>query len=87
MAGFPWKERIQETGPVHVRRSFAVVSISGADFDLAGDLLLRFDLGLRAGDALHLAVARNAGAAAIVTLDRRVADAARQLGWGCEVPG
>lgn len=71
----------------HMRRSFAVLDVSRAEFDLAGDLLLRFDLGLRAGDALHPAIARNAGADAIVTLDRRVADAAKQLGWGCEVPG
>lgn len=71
----------------HTRRSFAVLDVSRADFELAGDLLLRIDLGLRAGDALHLAVARNAGADAIVTLDRRVADAAGRLGWGCEVPG
>ena len=39
----------------------------------------RFDLALRAPDALHLAVARRLDAT-LVTLDRRLTAAARELG-------
>jgi hypothetical protein len=43
--------------------------------------------GLRAGDALHLAAARRAGARAVATLDRRMAAAARRIGFGVEPDG
>jgi hypothetical protein len=45
----------------------------------------RFDLGLRAPDALHLAIARRLDAT-LVTLDRRLATAARELGVAVEDP-
>ena len=51
-----------------------------ADFDLARTLLARFDSGLRAGDALHLAIAKNQGAAKLMTLDDGLLKAARLLG-------
>jgi predicted nucleic acid-binding protein len=50
-----------------------------ADYDLARSLLARFDTGLRAGDALHLAIARNQGAETILTLDEGLLKVAKLL--------
>lgn len=66
-------------------RSLIMVPVDPADFARASDLMLRFELGLRAGDALHVAVAQNAGAS-LVTLDKRLAAAAAQLGLAVEQP-
>ncbi len=57
-----------------------------AHLERASDLMLRFDLGLKAGDALHVAIAQNAGATSFVTLDKRLAAAAVQLGLAVEQP-
>ena len=51
-----------------------------ADFDLCWKILARFDNGLRAGDALHLAIASNCAAEAIFTLDHGMIKAGRLLG-------
>jgi uncharacterized protein len=59
--------------------------IHAADVRLAGAYVRRFDLALRAPDALHLAIARRLDVA-LVTLDRRMAAAARELGVAVEVP-
>lgn len=67
-----------------VLESFTVLRPARAEFDLATRLVLRFDLGLRAGDALHVAIAENAGAASFVTLDKRLGAAAAQLGMTVE---
>jgi predicted nucleic acid-binding protein len=53
--------------------------INAADVRLAGAYVRRFDLGLRAPDALHVAIARRLDVA-LVTLDRRMAAAAGELG-------
>ena len=45
----------------------------------------RLPLALRAPDALHLAIARRLDVA-LVTLDRRMAAAAKELGVAVEVP-
>ena len=50
--------------------SFSVLLPSAADFGLAKRYLGEFATGLRARDAVHLAVAYNHRAAAIGTLDR-----------------
>jgi len=50
-----------------------------ADVRLAYSYVRRFELMLRAPDALHLAIAHRIGAT-VVTLDGRMADAARELG-------
>ena len=63
----------------------APAEIHAADIRLAGAYVRRFDLALRAPDALHVAVARRLDAA-LVTLDRRLAAAARELGVAVEVP-
>jgi predicted nucleic acid-binding protein len=53
-----------------VRDSFAVLLPTAADFDLAKRYLARFETGLRAGDALHLAIASNRSAETIYSLDQ-----------------
>ena len=56
-----------------------------ADIRLAGVFVRRFDLALRVPDALHLAIARRLDVA-LVTLDRRLATAAGELGVAAEMP-
>ncbi len=63
-----------------IDESFAVLLPGRADFDLARAYLGRFETGLRAGDALHLAIAANRGAEALYSLDRKLIEAGRQLG-------
>ena len=67
------------------RESLSTVVPRHHDFADAAALIQRFDLGLRAGDALHVAIARNHGAEVLVTLDKRLA-AAERLGLPCEAP-
>jgi hypothetical protein len=61
------------------------VDIAASDARLAYIYVRRFDLALRAPDALHLAIARRLDAT-LVTLDRRLATAARELGVAVEDP-
>lgn len=62
-----------------VARSFRVLTVSRADFHDAARFADRAETGLRAGDALHLAIAANAGLT-LVTLDRRLAESGVPLG-------
>lgn len=55
------------------------IPVEGADVRLAAAFVRRFELGLRAPDALHLAVCRRLGAS-ILAFDRQQAGAARALG-------
>jgi uncharacterized protein len=57
----------------------AVVEAEPTDFRLAQAMLAEFSLGLRAGEALHLAIARRAEARQIVTLDAAMAKAAAKV--------
>lgn len=63
----------------------APVDIQASDARLAYAYVRRFDLRLRAPDALHLAIARRLDAT-LVTLDRRLATAGREMGVAVEVP-
>ena len=56
----------------------ALVEIHGSDVRLAAIFVRRFDLMLRAPDALHLAIAKRLDVT-LATLDRRLAAAAREL--------
>lgn len=56
-----------------------LIDIVTRDFEQAAIFCQKHELGLRAGDALHLAVAA-AGGATLVTLDERLARAATELG-------
>jgi predicted nucleic acid-binding protein len=55
------------------------VDVHAVDVRLGYIYVRRFDLMLRAPDALHLAIARRLDAT-LVTLDRRLARAAKELG-------
>jgi predicted nucleic acid-binding protein len=59
--------------------SFSVLLPDAEDFGLAKRYLGRFETGLRAGDAFHLAVANNHRAAAIYTLDKTLLRAGKIL--------
>ena len=62
-----------------VAESFTVLAVSSRHFRAAARFADQHILGLRAGDALHLAVAADQGAA-VYTLDRRLAEAGPALG-------
>lgn len=62
-----------------VSESFLVLPVTSAHFRSAARYVDQYGLGLRAGDALHLAIAADHGAT-LCTLDRRLADAGPILG-------
>ena len=62
-----------------VADSFTVLAVTGSHFRAAAQFVDQHALGLRAGDALHLAVAAESGAA-VQTLDLRLAEAGPVLG-------
>jgi len=62
-----------------VDESFSTLLPTADDFGLAKRYLGRFETGLRAGDALHLAVANNHRAAAIYSLDETLLKAGKIL--------
>jgi uncharacterized protein len=70
-----------------ILNSFIVLLPSGADYELARSYLLRFETGLRAGDALHLAIAGNHRAEAIYSLDKMMIAAGKALGLPVEDGG
>jgi predicted nucleic acid-binding protein len=59
--------------------SFLIILPTLSDFNLAIELLNYRKSGLRSGDALHLAIARNRGAE-FFTLDKKLIRAARSMG-------
>jgi hypothetical protein len=59
--------------------SLTVLIPEAGDFVLASRYLERFDAGLRAGDALHLAIASNHGAEKLYSLDRALVKCAQRL--------
>jgi predicted nucleic acid-binding protein len=62
-----------------VQESFVVLSPSADDYFLARRYLHRYETGLRAGDALHLAIAGNHRADAIYSLDKTMIKAGKIL--------
>lgn len=62
-----------------VAESFTVLAVTGAQFRAAAKFADQHMLGLRAGDALHLAIASEHGAT-LHTLDQRLAKAGPALG-------
>jgi uncharacterized protein len=62
-----------------VDESFTILLPTADDFGLAKRYLGRFETGLRAGDALHLAVANNHRAAVIYSLDKTLLKAGKIL--------
>ena len=63
-----------------IRQSFVVWSLRDDDYALARRYLRRYETGLRAGDALHLAIAGNRGAEVVYSLDRGMIKAGKILG-------
>ena len=63
-----------------IDESFVVLLPNRDDFDRAREWLGHFETGLRAGDALHLAIAWNRGSDAIYSLDKRMIAAGKTLG-------
>ncbi|PYD80039.1 type II toxin-antitoxin system VapC family toxin (plasmid) [Komagataeibacter oboediens] len=59
--------------------SFGVMPVTSQNFRTAARFSDQYALGLRAGDALHLAVCADHGAT-LCTLDRRLAEAGPQVG-------
>lgn len=64
---------------VLMSESFAILPVTSAHFRVAAKFLDQHGLGLRSGDALHLAVAFEHGAM-VQTLDRRLVAAGPALG-------
>jgi predicted nucleic acid-binding protein len=62
-----------------VQESFTVLPVTGGQFRTAAKFVDQHTLGLRAGDALHLAAASEHGAT-VYTLDHRLAEAGPALG-------
>lgn len=62
-----------------IAESFTVLPVTSGQFRAAARFADQHSLGLRAGDALHLAVALEHGAT-VHTLDQRLADAGSPLG-------
>jgi hypothetical protein len=84
------KLRTRQIEPVHradalamftrlAMESFTVVPVLRLQFRTAARFVEQHALGLRAGDALHLAICADHGAT-LCTLDRRLSDAASALG-------
>jgi predicted nucleic acid-binding protein len=65
--------------------SFSVLSVTGAHFSSAAKFADQHTLGLRAGDALHLAAASEHGAT-VHALDRRMTEAGPPLGVSTMLP-
>lgn len=69
-----------------LQRSYLTMeAITAQHFEAATRFLQRHDLGLRSGDALHLAIAAELGVS-LCTFDQRLAQAARVLGYRVETP-
>lgn len=66
--------------------SLRVFTPTRSAFERAAEYLAQHALGLRAGDALHLAIAQNENVDCFYTLDRRLIEAARKLKLRVESP-
>jgi len=62
-----------------VEESYRVILPTALDYELAREFLKQFATSLRAGDALHLAIASNHGATKILTLDEGMLKAGKQF--------
>lgn len=75
----PQRAAILATFNELVAQSFTLLVMTAVHYRMAARFADRFELGLRAGDALHLAVASQHGAT-VHTLDQRLAEAGPVLG-------
>ena len=81
MGGLAESDALQAIGQFDelVTDSFHVVMPMAADYQLAKEYVAHFATKLRAGDALHLAIAQNNGAKPIYTLDDGLLYAAKLM--------
>jgi predicted nucleic acid-binding protein len=63
-----------------IDESFDVLLPAAEDYELAKHYLMRFETGLRPGDAFHLAIASNHRAHSIYSLDKAMIKAGAHLG-------
>ena len=63
-----------------VTQSYSVLTVTRNDFDRASELIQQWNTGLRAGDALHLAIADNHRTENLLSLDKGLIEAAKILG-------
>ncbi len=61
------------------RATFTVLPVDRVHFRRAASLASQYSLGLRSGDALHLAICEDRGMT-VCTLDRRLSDACSEVG-------
>src|SRR3989442_10195977 len=82
MGGLEWRAALAADAQFEAvaTESFLILMPSVKDFELAKEYLQRYETGLRAGDALHLAIASNHGAKSIYTLDKGLLKAGSRLG-------
>lgn len=69
----------------YTEENFEIIPVERADFRRAAKLVANEDIKLRAGDALHLAIAERLGVQ-ICTLDHRLFAAAGQAGISAYMP-
>ena len=77
------RERILANWRILQRDHLTMLTVSREAFDLAARFCDRHETGLRSGDALHLAVA-SLGGHALATLDKKMAEAAMNVGVAVE---
>lgn len=66
-----------------LKTQFILLSVTDKDYETATQLLKQWQTGLRAGDALHLAVASNHNSL-LLSLDERLVKASKELGIAAE---
>lgn len=81
MGGFPEHAALEiaERFEGLIAESYEVLTPQPADYELARQFVLNFPTPLRAGDALHVAIAKNHGATKLLTLDEGLLKAAKLL--------
>jgi predicted nucleic acid-binding protein len=72
-------ERVMRSFQEDVTLSYTVFTVTNADFLLAAEFVQQWETGLRAGDALHLAIARNRSVENLLSLDYGLINAAQKL--------
>lgn len=71
---------LAERGFKGLMASFTLLDIGAGEIDLAAEMMREHRLGLRAGDALHLATARASAVRQFLTLDKTLLRAGRHFG-------
>lgn len=71
----------------NVTQSYTVFTVTTADFLLAAEYLQHWETGLRAGDALHLAIAHNRTVGNLLSLDYGLINVAQRFGIPADSAG